>query len=89
MGKRIRVLVLAAVVAAVVVPVGFALSLDSSRRAARMHPGVTTADVAVPSPIFATTSTAFTTLVDIPDSAKLFAAGAMLCGIAAAMRRAF
>jgi hypothetical protein len=88
MRKRIRVLVLAAVVAAVVVPVGFALSLD--RRAARLHPSVSTAHVtAAPSPIFATTSTAFTTLVDVPDSAKLFAVGAMLCGIAAAMRRAF
>ena len=89
MRKRIRVVVLGALVPAVVVPVGFALSLDSSRRAARLHPSVPTASVAVPSPIFATTSTAFTTLVDVPDSAKLFAVGAMLCGIAAAMRRAF
>ena len=88
MRKRIRVLVLAAIVAAVVVPVGFALSLDSSRRAARMYRSVPAVDVAAPSPIIATTTTAFTTLVDVPDSAKLFAVGAMLCGIAAAMRRA-
>jgi hypothetical protein len=37
MRKRYRVLILAVIVAAVVVPVGFALSLDSSSRPARLR----------------------------------------------------
>lgn len=76
---------LAAIVAAVVVPVGFALSVDPSRRASKTYGSVATADVTTPLPIVATTTTAVTTL---PDAAKLFAVGAVLCGIAAAMRRA-
>ena len=80
---------LAAVVAAVMVPVGFALSLDSRSRAmsSSSHAFAPMADAASPSPFVATTTAAFTALPEIPDGAKLFAVGAALFGIAAAMRR--
>lgn len=89
MRKRIRILMLAAIVAAVIVPVGFALSLDSRTRPAlppsSMH--LPLADFAEPSPFVATTTAAMTSLPEIPDAAKLFAVGTVLCGLAAAMRR--
>ena len=87
MRKRIRILVLAALVAAVVVPVGFALSVDARRTTDVQATGPLT-DVSVTLPLVTTTTAAVTSLPDIPDPAKLFAVGAMLCGIAAAMRRA-
>lgn len=85
MRRRIRAVVLAVIVPAVVVPVGYALSLDARRTA--VHPGDTIDAVSAQAPIVATTA-AVTSLPEIPDPAKLFAVGAMLCGIAAAMRRA-
>jgi hypothetical protein len=93
MRKRFRVLILAALIAAVVVPVGFALSRDTGPMtvASSMH-GATTPIVAstistsrvgiaterpVPAPL----------LPSIPDGAKLFLVGTVLFGLAAAMRR--
>ncbi len=74
MRKRYRVLVLAALVAALVVPVGFALSLESPAPRARV---ASTSVVAVP-----------TLNLSVPDSAKLFIVGTVLFGLAAFVRKA-
>ena len=74
MRKRYRVLLLAALVAALVVPVGFALSLDSTPIATQfVHAGVGT-----------TASLQWWTM---PDAAKLLGIGTLLFGLAAAVRR--
>src|SRR5262245_24329395 len=72
MRKRYRVLMLAALVAGLVVPVGFALSLES------------------PTPVRVASSSVVSVplLESLPDSAKLFAAGAVLFGLAAFVRKA-
>jgi hypothetical protein len=96
MRKRIRILMLAAMVAAVVVPVGFALSLDPRTQATAPPSSLQLPLSAVTeSSRFAATSTAFAATTTaamsawpaIPDAAKLFVAGTVLCGLAAAMRR--
>ncbi len=74
MRKRYRVLVLAALVAALVVPVGFALSLESPAPRDRV---ASTSVVAVP-----------TLNLSVPDSAKLFIVGTVLFGLAAFVRKA-
>jgi hypothetical protein len=71
MRKRYRVLILAALVAALVVPVGFALSLESpmpsqSSLAVASHPALW--------PL-------------VPDTLKLFAVGGVLIGLASVGRR--
>jgi hypothetical protein len=72
MRKRYRVLFLAGLVAALVVPVGFALSIDSTL-VSFAHP-VVVAPANLPS-------------WSIPDAAKLFLVGAVLFGLAAAVRK--
>jgi hypothetical protein len=75
MRKRYRVLLFAALVAALVVPVGFALSLDATPVATQfVHSGVSM-PAALPS-------------WSMPDAAKLFCVGTVLFGLAAAVRRA-
>lgn len=74
--RRYRVLLFALFVAAFVVPVGFALSLESSSASASL-PVVATA-VAAPSSIFPT----------VPQGAKLFFVGMVLFALAAAVRKA-
>jgi uncharacterized membrane protein YedE/YeeE len=89
MRKRVRILVFAAVAAAVIVPVGFALSLESTSDpvapAADIVPitQVTTAQV----PIIVTTGAAIMAFPDVPDGAKLLAIGSVLFGLGSAMRR--
>ena len=61
---------LAALVAGFVVPVGFALSLES------------------PSPVAPHAVVSVPLLESVPDSAKLFVAGAALFGLAAFIRKA-
>jgi hypothetical protein len=74
MRKRYRVLLLAALVAALVVPVGFALSIDSTPMTSRFaHPVV---------------SPAILPSWSMPDAAKLFFVGSVLFGLAAAVRKA-
>lgn len=75
MRKRYRVLLLAALVAALVVPFGFALSVDSV--ATVVHAGLLPG--AVPAPALPWT---------IPDAAKLLGVGTLLIGLAAAVRKA-
>jgi hypothetical protein len=72
MRKRYRVLLLATLVAALVVPVGFALSLESPA------PRVSSA-VAPTTPMLP---------YSLPDSAKLFIVGTVLFGLAAFVRKA-
>lgn len=72
MRKRYRVLLLAALVAALVVPVGFALSLDSAPVATRFAVGV-----------MAPASLQWT----MPDAAMLLGVGTLLFGLAAAVRK--
>jgi hypothetical protein len=94
MRKRYRVLFLAAIVAAFIVPVGFALSLESAAATPHVRYGA-----AKP----ATTQTALVTAAvvhpiyrpatessprPVPDVAKLFAVGTVLFGLAAVVRRA-
>jgi hypothetical protein len=91
MRKRFRVLLLAAIVAAAAVPFGFALSVQSVQSTTRSSSG-----------LIATTSVANTAgalvrpgdsssesfLRPMPDSAALLAVGAVLFGLAAAVRKA-
>jgi hypothetical protein len=77
MRKRYRVLLLAALVAALGVPVGFALSLDTTPVATQfihvgLLPGAATAP-AVP--------------WSMPDAAKLLGVGTLLFGLAAAVKK--
>ena len=75
MRKRDRVLFLAALVAALVVPVGFTLSLDSTPVTPMfMRSGIASRAV-LPSWL-------------MPDGAKLFIVGTVLFGLAAAVRKA-
>jgi hypothetical protein len=73
MRKRYRVLVLAALAAALVVPVGFALSLEAPLRARTGSEAIVAR-----APLFES----------VPDGAKLFVAGAALVGLAAFVRKA-
>jgi hypothetical protein len=73
MRKRYRVLFLAALVAALVVPVGFALSIDSTPMTSRFTRSGATPAILPSWPI--------------PDAAKLFFVGGVLVGLAAAVRK--
>jgi hypothetical protein len=85
MRKRYRVPLLAVLVAAFVVPVGFALSLESPS-ALTPHPVVATASptLAVPSAPRAEARE----LPPVPDAAKLLLVGTVLFGLAAFVRKA-
>ena len=71
MRKRYRVLILAALVAALVVPVGFALSLESP----------------MPTQTSGVLSASAIYFPDLPDGARLFLVGSTLIGFAAFIRR--
>jgi type II secretory pathway component PulL len=92
--KRYRVVMLAALVAALVVPVGFALSLESSPgwRSARPTVVATPASTLVASSVVVPTATApeltQSVAYPIPDAAKLLIVGSALIGLAAAVRKA-
>jgi hypothetical protein len=84
MRKRFRVPLFAAFVGAVVAPVGFALSLESSST-----PPVTNAVTPTP-PLSATSIVTSEPAHDrlLPDAAKLLMVGATLFGVAAFVRKA-
>ena len=83
MRKRFRVPLFAAFVGAVVAPVGFALSLESS-------PTAPLTSAAAPPPISATSLVTSEPVHDrfLPDAAKLLLVGATLFGVAAFVRKA-
>jgi len=91
MRKRYRVLLLAAIVAAVIVPLGFALSLESTPLAARTRSAevVTTSTTATMLPLPTREAPGFAEFFKpVPDGAKLFFVGTVLFGLAAALKRA-
>ena len=81
---------LAATVAALVVPVGFALSLESAPESRVQYAALATGTptVAVPPLIAPAESAAASILHPLPDGAKLFVVGGALFGLAAVVRRA-
>jgi hypothetical protein len=84
------VIVLAAIVAAIAVPLGFALSLSSgaSRPAMGVRGPVPAESVAVASSVFVGTDPVDEWFFeDIPESAQLLLMGTMLLGIAVAVRK--
>ncbi len=86
MRKRFRVLLLAAIVAAVVVPVGFALSLENEPAVTRTT--IVATGVAAPA-LVPTGSSAFAQhLAPVSDGARLMVVGTLLFGLAAMVRRA-
>ncbi len=89
MRKNRRVLILATIVAAVVVPVGFTLSLDSRVGAvAADRDDLPAAQVVMQrAPFLASTTAAVSGLPAVPEGAKLLVIGGLLFGVAAAMRR--
>ena len=91
MRKRYRILLLAAIVAALVVPVGFALSLESVATTSHVQYGTaaSTAQGAMSAPVLMQVRpTASSLLQLVPDGAKLFAVGTALFAVAAIVRRA-
>jgi hypothetical protein len=91
MRKRFRVLILAAIVAAVVVRVGFALSLQSDSFHARSgsSSAVIVASTLASAPVLVAGSrhTPVPEPPRVPDGATLFILGTLLLGLAAAVRR--
>ena len=90
--KRYRVLVLASLLAALVVPVGFALSLESGagRRSAMPETVAAPAGLAaavVVAPQSVVTDATRSLSYRLPDAAKLFIVGSVLIGLAAAVRK--
>jgi hypothetical protein len=78
MRKRYRVVFLASLVAALVVPVGFALSVDTAPVATQLlHPGLLPGAVPAPASPPRTLS----------DSAKLMCIGTLLFGLAGAVKK--
>jgi len=98
MRKRYRVLILAALVPALGVPVGYALSVESTPAASATHysavPAVaaavvpTAAAVAAPVAIRTAGASSASPFYQVPDAAKLLGIGTVLFGLAAAVRKA-
>jgi len=90
MRKRYRVLVLAAIVASFIVPVGFALSLESGAATPPVQYAAAAPAVrAASGPALVAVGQSAAPLVPhtVPESAKLFVLGTALFGVAAAVRR--
>jgi hypothetical protein len=90
--KRFRILFLAAIVAALAVPVGFALSLDPAPVHTVHHVAASTAST-VPSvpgtlPTLVDANDAIASAHTSQDAAKLLLVGTVLFGLAAAVRKA-
>ena len=100
MRKRYRVLIFAALVAALVVPVGYALSVESTPAttsqthyavvptAASIASTAAAAAVAAPIAIRSAGSPSASPVYQVPDAAKLLGIGTVLFGLAAAVRKA-
>jgi hypothetical protein len=92
--KRYRVLIFAALAAALIVPVGYALSIDSKPKATRpvftpIAPAATATVVARPlmMPLVGDLMTPVSMMYPVSDSAKLLCIGTVLFGLAAAVRK--
>jgi hypothetical protein len=93
MRKRYRVLIFAALVAALIVPVGYALSIDSKPKTTHARYDVIPAAAAtvVAAPVMMAhvpDTTSDTIMSPMSDAAKLVCIGTVLFGLAAAVRRA-
>jgi hypothetical protein len=93
MRKRYRILLVAAIVAAIVVPLGLALSLESDSRPSAPTPGIlasTSSSSTVVSSVLVSAGDPPTVGIvhSVPDSAKFFIVGTVLFGLAAAVRKA-
>jgi hypothetical protein len=95
MRKRYRVLFLGALVVALIVPVGYALSTDSKPKAthARYDVMPAAATTAVAAPVMRphtaeSTNKSESLLSPIADAAKLLCIGTVLFGLAAALKKA-
>jgi hypothetical protein len=97
MRKRYRVLFFAALVAAFVVPVGFAWSIDSaqvrSAHVRRQAAATSSSAATLPSSVVIATpatdrSTGVLGVPEVPDAAKLLLVGTVLFGLAAFVRKA-
>jgi hypothetical protein len=92
MRKRYRVLLFAALVAALIVPVGYALSIDSSLRSAKQKRYATTptaSTVVAASVVMRRIDDGASPsgLSPLTDAAKLVCIGTVLFGLAAAVRK--
>jgi hypothetical protein len=87
--RRFRVPLLAAIVAAVAVPVGFALSLEPATLAPGRATGVAPAAIVMRSSDtdVVLRARAFSTLPELSDAAKLLLIGTALFGLAAVLRK--
>jgi hypothetical protein len=91
MRKRYRILMLAALVAALAVPVGYALSFESSAPLAKRARYLAVAPVAAAAVVVPVTLRGDRlpahTIYAVPDAAKLLGVGTILFGLAAALRK--
>jgi len=92
MRKRYRVLIFAALVAALVVPVGYALSIDSRPKPTHARydrvPAANVNVVAAPVMMPHDADTTPEVLSPMSDATKLLCIGTVLFGLAAAVRKA-
>jgi hypothetical protein len=92
MRKRFRILVLAALLAAIGVPVGFALSRETDSVPVAPHiqgAAIVASTIATTAVVVGSDNTVSVPFMpSLPDGAKLFFVGTVLFGLAAAMRRA-
>jgi hypothetical protein len=89
--KRLRILLLAAIVAALAVPVGFALSLDPAPPAHSVHYVATSVATPAALPALVGTSESIAAVASVhtaQDAVKLLLVGTVLLGLAAAVRKA-
>jgi hypothetical protein len=89
--KRYRIVILAALVAAVAVPLGFGLSLDSKSVAVAAPPSTSVGIVAASAKTYALTLPEAkhprTLFPQLPDGMKLLFVGSALFGLAGAIRK--
>jgi len=90
MRKRYRILLLAAVIAALAVPLGFALSFEAAPAAPPAREARLAAPMAmtIADPSLVSAPGGATILHSMPDAAKLLGIGTVLFGLAAAVRKA-
>ena len=87
--KRYRVLLLAAIVAAIAVPLGFALSLEPASASAYRSTNIAPTAIVMPTLVVDNGSAGLlASLPDVPDPIKLVIVGTTFFGLAAIVRKA-